>query len=76
MSFAVPGLVETSTNLASVKFVGEESIVVTSSQRSSVEDESKVMEMYFNYANTFGGKHKIDLMAGYSWQEDYKDRTN
>lgn len=39
-------------------------------QRSSVEDESKVMEMYFNYANTFGGKHKIDLMAGYSWQED------
>lgn len=37
MSFAVPGLVETSTNLASVKFDGEDSIVVTSSQRSSVE---------------------------------------
>ena len=37
MSFAVPGLVETSTNLASVKFVGKDSIVVTSSQRSSVE---------------------------------------
>ena len=37
MSFAVPGLVETSTNLASVKFEGEGSIVVTSSQRSSVE---------------------------------------
>ncbi len=37
MSFAVQGLVETSTNLASVKFVGEDSIVVTSSQRSSVE---------------------------------------
>ena len=37
MSFAVPGLVETSTNLASVKFEGEDSIVVTSSQRSSVE---------------------------------------
>ncbi len=37
MSFAVPGLVETSTNLASVKFEGENSIVVTSSQRSSVE---------------------------------------
>ena len=36
MSFAVPGLVETSTNLASVKFVGE-NIVVTTSQRSSVE---------------------------------------
>lgn len=37
MSFAVPGLVETSTNLASVKFEGEDRIVVTSSQRSSVE---------------------------------------
>ena len=37
MSFAVQGLVETSTNLASVKFEGENSIVVTSSQRSSVE---------------------------------------
>lgn len=36
MSFAVPGLVETSTNLASVKFVGE-NVVVTTSQRSSVE---------------------------------------
>ena len=36
MSFAVPGLVETSTNLASVKFVGEQ-IVVTTSQRSSIE---------------------------------------
>ena len=37
MSFAVQGLVETSTNLASVKFEGEDSIVVTTSQRSSVE---------------------------------------
>ncbi len=38
MSFAVPGLVETSTNLASVKFKSEEqSIVITTSQRSSVE---------------------------------------
>ncbi|MDO4758735.1 MAG: aminoacyl-histidine dipeptidase [Rikenellaceae bacterium] len=37
MSFAVDGLVETSTNLASVKFVDDQTIVVTSSQRSSVE---------------------------------------
>ena len=37
MSFAVPGLVETSTNLASVKFADGNRIVVTSSQRSSVE---------------------------------------
>lgn len=39
-------------------------------QRSSVENESKVMEMYFDYNHTFGKLHKIGLMAGYSWQED------
>ena len=38
MSFAVPGLVETSSNLASIKFnVEEQKIVITTSQRSSVE---------------------------------------
>ena len=38
MSFAMPGLVETSSNLASVKFDTEnEEIKVTTSQRSSVE---------------------------------------
>ena len=37
MSFAVPGLVETSTNLASVKFNDEQQVVITTSQRSSVE---------------------------------------
>ncbi len=40
MSQAMKGLVETSTNLASVKFVGGE-IVVTTSQRSSVERAKK-----------------------------------
>lgn len=38
MSFAMPGLVETSSNLASVKFNHEErEVVITTSQRSSVE---------------------------------------
>ncbi|MEG0789659.1 MAG: aminoacyl-histidine dipeptidase [Alistipes sp.] len=46
MSFAVPGLVETSTNLASVKFESDSRIVVTSSQRSSVESaKTYVMQM-------------------------------
>ena len=46
MSQAVPGLVETSTNLASVKFEGDDRIVVTSSQRSSVESaKTYVMQM-------------------------------
>lgn len=38
MSFAVPGLVETSSNLASVKFDdAAQQVVITTSQRSSVE---------------------------------------
>ncbi|MEG1644838.1 MAG: aminoacyl-histidine dipeptidase [Alistipes sp.] len=46
MSFAVQGLVETSTNLASVKFEGADTILVVSSQRSSVESSKiNVMQM-------------------------------
>lgn len=46
MSFAMSGLVETSTNLASVKFDKGNTIVVTSSQRSSVESaKTYVMQM-------------------------------
>ncbi len=46
MSMALPGLVETSTNLASVKFRDGGTIVVTSSQRSSVESaKTYVMQM-------------------------------
>lgn len=37
MSAAMPGLVETSTNLASVKFDGEGNVIVTTSQRSSID---------------------------------------
>ena len=44
MSSAMPGLVETSTNLASVKFT-EENIVVTTSQRSSVESAKEYAKL-------------------------------
>jgi dipeptidase D len=37
MSQDIPGLVETSTNLASIKRMGEESLEIMTSQRSSVE---------------------------------------
>ena len=37
MSFDVPGLVETSTNLASVKMGGDDTIIINTSQRSSAE---------------------------------------
>lgn len=41
MSFAMPGLVETSTNLASVKMPEDGTIVITTSQRSSVESAKR-----------------------------------
>ncbi len=41
MSFAMPGLVETSTNLASVKMPEEGKIEITTSQRSSVESAKR-----------------------------------
>ena len=51
---AMPGLVETSTNLASVKFEGDDRIVVTTSQRSSVESAkvyaSQMIESVFALA--------------------------
>ncbi len=48
MSFSIPGLVETSSNLASVKFKGAGRVEVVSSQRSSVESAK------FNAAATLG----------------------
>lgn len=39
MSSRMPGMVETSTNLASVRFVEENSVLITTSQRSDVDSE-------------------------------------
>ena len=55
MSRQLKGLVETSTNLASVKFIQDNQIIVTTSQRSSVEslknDISNMVESVFRLAN-------------------------
>jgi dipeptidase D len=54
MSRDIPDLVETSTNLASVKFTEKERILVTTSQRSSVDsskhDIANMMESVFKLA--------------------------
>ncbi len=63
MSFAVPGLVETSTNLASVKFVGEE-IVVTTSQRSSVESAKLYAKLSVESVFVLAGA-KVEHSDGY-----------
>ena len=54
MSRDIPGLVETSTNLAAVKMEGDDTIKVTTSQRSSVEsrkfDIANQVEAHFQLA--------------------------
>lgn len=39
MSYRMPGMVETSTNLAAVKFTGPDKVLITTSQRSDVDSE-------------------------------------
>lgn len=55
MSRELKGLVETSTNLASVKFIQDNQILVTTSQRSSVDsqkqDIANMVESVFKLAN-------------------------
>jgi dipeptidase D len=55
MSNQIPGLVETSTNLASVKLIQDNQILVTTSQRSSIDsskvDIANMVESVFRLAN-------------------------
>jgi dipeptidase D len=55
MSTRMEGMVETSTNLASVKFVGGNKIVVTTSQRSEIGSRkyfaAQIVEAVFNLAD-------------------------
>lgn len=55
MSSQIPGLVETSTNLASIKFIQDNQILVTTSQRSSIDsakvDIGNMVESVFRMAN-------------------------
>ena len=71
MSQAVEGLVETSTNLASVKFIGEQ-IVVTTSQRSSVEsDKHAVKDSVHNcFANSGAEVEHSDGYPGWEPNPD------
>ncbi|MBP3356877.1 MAG: aminoacyl-histidine dipeptidase [Rikenellaceae bacterium] len=55
MSYAMPGLVETSTNLASVKFTDGNTITVTSSQRSSIESSKIYAASAVESVFTLGG---------------------
>jgi dipeptidase D len=55
MSTRMEGMVETSTNLASVKFIEDNKIMVTTSQRSEIESRkyfaAQIVEAVFNLAD-------------------------
>lgn len=64
MSRDIPGLVETSTNLAAVKMIGDDTVRITTSQRSSVEsrknDIAGQVEAHFQLAGA-----KVSHSDGY-----------
>lgn len=71
-SHELPGLVETSTNLASVKFIEDNQIVVTTSQRSSVESAKK--DASEQIANLFRlAKARVVQSGGYPGWSPNKD---
>lgn len=74
MSRDIDGLVETSTNLASVKMIGDDLIRITTSQRSSVESRKNDMagqvEAHFQLAGA-----KVYHSDGYpGWAPNMKSR--
>ncbi|HCO66414.1 MAG TPA: cytosol nonspecific dipeptidase [Dysgonomonas sp.] len=64
MSHEIPGLVEASTNLASVKMKEDNRIVVGTSQRSSTDSLKNYVADMVNAAFTLGGA-KVEHSAGY-----------
>ena len=74
MSAAVPGLVETSTNLASVKFEDGNRIVVTLSQRSSVESAKTYIMQSVESVFTLAGAEVVHSDGYPGWTPDPSSR--
>ena len=74
MSSSMPGLVETSSNLASVKFVDDDKIVVITSQRSSlagsIDNAASTIESLF----TLAGADVIHTDGYPGWNPNTKSR--
>jgi dipeptidase D len=64
MSTRMPGMVETSTNLASVKFVENNKIAITTSQRSDIDSEKYNIAQMVGSALTLAGA-QIQHTDGY-----------
>jgi len=64
MSYKIPGMVETSTNLASVEFIEDNKIFITTSQRSDVDNEKYNIAQMVGSAFTMAGA-TIEHTDGY-----------
>lgn len=73
MSAAMPGLVETSTNLASVKFEGEK-IVITTSQRSSIESAKEYAKLQVEAAFVAAGCEVVHSDGYPGWAPNPKSQ--
>ena len=74
MSQAVKGLVETSTNLASVKFKDKDKVVVTTSQRSSLESAKNYAKLMVESVFVLAGAD-VEHSDGYpGWSPDPTSR--
>ncbi len=72
MSFDMPGLVETSSNLASIKRTSDNVLTVTASQRSSVESAKKDVSATVRAAFELGGAI-VTTSGGYpGWKPNVK----
>lgn len=74
MSEDIPGLVETSTNLASVKMIGSE-IVIETSQRSSVTEEKEIIRKSVYDAFASNGANSVESDEGYpGWKPNVNSK--
>lgn len=74
MSEDIPGLVETSTNLASVKMIGDE-IVIETSQRSSVTEEKEIIRKSVYDAFASNGASSVESDEGYpGWKPNVNSK--
>lgn len=70
MSVAMPGLVETSSNLASVKFEDDDRIVVTTSQRSDNESAKTYAKQMIESVFTLAGAEVVHSDGYPGWAPD------
>lgn len=72
MSADMPGLVETSSNLASVKRVADDTLLVTTSQRSSVESARDNLSDTIRAAFELGGANVVTKGHYPGWKPNVK----